>query len=61
MSYNLSVLFEQVADAVGERTAVIVGTRRELTYAQLDERANRLAHYLAGAGVGPATTWGSSS
>jgi hypothetical protein len=31
MSYNLSVLFEQVVDAVGERTAVIVGTRRELT------------------------------
>jgi acyl-CoA synthetase (AMP-forming)/AMP-acid ligase II len=52
VSYNLSVLFEQVADAVGERTAVIVGTRRELTYAQLDERANRLAHYLAGASVG---------
>lgn len=51
MSYNLSVLFELVADAVGDRTAVIAGTRRECTYAQLDERANRLAHFLAGAGV----------
>ena len=51
VSYNLSVLFELVADAVGDRTAVIAGTRREFTYAQLDERANRLAHFLAGAGV----------
>ncbi len=51
MSYNLSVLFELVADTVGDRTAVIAGTSRQLTYAQLDERANRLAHFLAGAGV----------
>ena len=53
MSFNLSVLFEMIADAVGERIAVIVGARPGITYAQLDERANRLAHHLAGAGVGP--------
>lgn len=52
MSYNLSELFEEVVDAVGDRTAVIVGARRECTYAQLDERASRLAHVLARTGVG---------
>jgi acyl-CoA synthetase (AMP-forming)/AMP-acid ligase II len=51
VSYNLSELFERVADAVPEREAVATPGRR-LTYAELDERANRLAHHLAGAGVG---------
>ncbi len=49
-SYNLSELFELVADAVPERVAVITPARR-VTYAQLEERANRLAHHLAGAGI----------
>ncbi len=40
------------AAAVGERIALVVGERRS-TYAQLEERANRLAHWLAGRGVGP--------
>ena len=53
MSYNLAVLFEMIADSVGERVAVIVGSRPGITYAALDERANRLANYLAGVGVGP--------
>jgi acyl-CoA synthetase (AMP-forming)/AMP-acid ligase II len=53
VSYNLAVLFEMIADAVGERVAVIVGSRPGITYADLDQRANRLAHHLAGAGVGP--------
>ena len=52
VSYNLSDLFEVVADQVGDRPAIIVGSRRELSYAELEERANRLAHHLAAAGVG---------
>lgn len=48
--YNLADLFEIVADAVPERTAVVCGARR-LTFAQLDERATRLAHALAQSGV----------
>lgn len=51
MSYNLSALFERVADRVPDRTAVATPTRR-LTYRELDERATRLAHHLAAQGVG---------
>jgi acyl-CoA synthetase (AMP-forming)/AMP-acid ligase II len=51
-SYNLSELFELVADTVGDRTAVIAGSTVTRSYAELDERANRLAHHLAAAGVG---------
>jgi 3-oxocholest-4-en-26-oate---CoA ligase len=51
MSFNLSELYERVADAVPDREAVATPGRR-LTYAQLDERANRLAHHLEAAGVG---------
>jgi acyl-CoA synthetase (AMP-forming)/AMP-acid ligase II len=49
---NLADLFEYVADAVPEREAVVCAGRR-LTYAELEDRANRLAHHLAGAGLGP--------
>ncbi|MBI1884931.1 MAG: acyl-CoA synthetase [Chloroflexi bacterium] len=52
MEFNLADLFEGVADAVPDREALICGERR-LTYARLDERATRLAHYLALRGVGP--------
>jgi 3-oxocholest-4-en-26-oate---CoA ligase len=45
-------VWEMAADAVAERTALVCGTQRR-TYAQLEERANRLAHHLAGRGVGP--------
>ena len=34
-----------------ERTAVVCG-ERQVTYRELDERTNRLAHHLAGIGVG---------
>ena len=40
------------ADAVPTREALVVGDRR-LTYAQLEERANRLAHVLRAQGVVP--------
>jgi acyl-CoA synthetase (AMP-forming)/AMP-acid ligase II len=51
MSYNLADLFESVADAVPERTA-IVSDQRRLNYQQLDERATRLANAWAGKGIG---------
>ena len=51
MDYNLADIFESVADAVPDREALVCGERR-LTYAELEARANRLAHHLSGAGVG---------
>jgi acyl-CoA synthetase (AMP-forming)/AMP-acid ligase II len=52
MDFNLADLFECVAARVPEREAVIWGDTR-LNFAQLDERATRLAHGLAALGVGP--------
>ena len=52
MALNFADLFEHAADAFGERAAVACGDRR-VTYAELDERTSRLAHHLAGLGVGP--------
>src|SRR5215211_4312927 len=52
MQYNLADLWERVVDTVPERESLLCGDRR-LTYAQADERANRLAHHLAEQGVGP--------
>ena len=49
--FNLADLFEMVADKVPERDALVCGEHRA-TFAQLDARANQLAHYLAGRGVG---------
>jgi acyl-CoA synthetase (AMP-forming)/AMP-acid ligase II len=51
MQFNLADLFESIADAVPEREALVCGPRR-LAYHELDERANRLAHYLASQGIG---------
>jgi acyl-CoA synthetase (AMP-forming)/AMP-acid ligase II len=51
MTYNLADLFESVADAVPERTAIISSERR-LSYGELDERATRLANCWAGLGIG---------
>ncbi len=50
MALNLADLFEHAVDAFGERTAVACGDQ-VLTYRELEERTNRLAHHLAGAGV----------
>jgi len=55
--HNLADLFEAVVDADPDREVLVVGDRR-LTYRQLDERANRLAHVLAGADVGVGDTVG---
>ena len=52
MEFNYADLFEGLADAIGDRTAVVCGDRR-MTYAELDAHANRLAHYLESVGVRP--------
>ena len=49
-TFNLADLFELVADAIPEREAMVAGPRR-LTYGDLEERANRLAHQLLASGV----------
>ncbi|UFS95080.1 acyl-CoA synthetase [Nocardia huaxiensis] len=51
MSFNVADLFEHAVDAVPDRVAVICGERR-VTYRELDERANRLAHHLSARGIG---------
>jgi 3-oxocholest-4-en-26-oate---CoA ligase len=52
VTFNLADLFESVVDVVADSTAVVAG-RRRLTYAELDDRSNRLAHHLARTGIGP--------
>lgn len=51
MAFNLADCFERVADAVPDRTALVCGDVRH-TYRELDERANRVGHWLAELGVG---------
>ena len=51
-SFAFADLWELVAEQVPDREAVVCGDRR-VTYAELDERANRLANHLAAHGVGP--------
>src|SRR5580693_1503334 len=52
MALNMADLFEHAADAFPERVALIYGDR-QVTYRQLEDEANRLAHHLAARGVGP--------
>jgi acyl-CoA synthetase (AMP-forming)/AMP-acid ligase II len=51
-TYNIADLYESLARAYPERTALVSGSLR-LSYAELDERADRLAGVLHGRGVGP--------
>ena len=51
MTWNMADLFELVADAVPDRECLVAADHR-LTYRQLEERSNRLAHHLAERGVG---------
>ncbi|CAN5313776.1 acyl-CoA synthetase [soil metagenome] len=50
MALNIADLAEHAIDAVPDRVALISGGE-QLTYAQLEEKANRLAHYLIDRGV----------
>jgi 3-oxocholest-4-en-26-oate---CoA ligase len=52
MALNIADLFEHAADAVPDRIAVVCGDR-QVTFSELDQRTNQLAHHLAGLGVGP--------
>ena len=51
MEYNLADLFENAADHFGEREYLVCDGKRR-TYREMEARANRLAHYLAGQGIG---------
>jgi acyl-CoA synthetase (AMP-forming)/AMP-acid ligase II len=50
VALNIADLAEHAIDAVPDRVALICGDE-QLTYAQLEEKANRLAHYLIDQGV----------
>jgi 3-oxocholest-4-en-26-oate---CoA ligase len=52
VSYNIADLFESIVDIAPSRIAVVSGDT-QLTYAELEARANRLAHFLRSRGVGP--------
>jgi acyl-CoA synthetase (AMP-forming)/AMP-acid ligase II len=52
VEFNLADLFEAAVDAFGEREYVVAEGKRR-TYAELEERANRLAHHLLEVGVRP--------
>ncbi|KGI69953.1 acyl-CoA synthetase [Mycolicibacterium rufum] len=50
MALNIADLAEHAIDAVPDRVALISGDEK-LTYAELEEKSNRLAHYLLDHGV----------
>ena len=51
-TFNLADLFEIVVDTVPDREALVAGAARR-TFAELDERANRVANHLLGLGLEP--------
>lgn len=51
MAYTFADLFEHAVDAMPDRIALIA-SGEEVTFRDLDERANRLAHHLETAGFG---------
>ncbi len=52
MTFNLADLFEASVDAYGDREYLVAAGERR-TYAEMEARANRLAHFFASRGVGP--------
>ena len=51
MEFNVADLVEAATDRVPDREVFVCGANR-LTYRLLDERANRMAHYLQSLGIG---------
>jgi len=49
---HYATLWESIADAIGDREAVVTGSVRR-TWSEYDDRASRLAAAFAGAGLGP--------
>src|SRR5271157_579020 len=52
MEFNLADLFEAAVDAYPDREYVVADGKRR-SYAEMEARANRLAHHLAAHGIGP--------
>ncbi len=52
MECNLADLFEAAVDAYPERQYLVADGKRR-TYAEMEARANQLAHHLASQGIGP--------
>jgi acyl-CoA synthetase (AMP-forming)/AMP-acid ligase II len=52
LTFNLADMWEAVQPLVAERTALVVDDVTR-TYAELEERANRLADHLTSIGIGP--------
>ncbi len=52
MEFNLADMFENAVDHFGDREYLVCDGKRR-TYAEMEERANRLAHHLAAHGIGP--------
>jgi acyl-CoA synthetase (AMP-forming)/AMP-acid ligase II len=50
MEFNIADLFESIADSIPDRLALVSGEQRQ-TFAELDARANRLAHALRERGI----------
>jgi acyl-CoA synthetase (AMP-forming)/AMP-acid ligase II len=51
-TFNFADVWEMAADALGDRLALVCGSQRR-TYADLEARANRLAHHFAAGGLQP--------
>ena len=52
VEFNLADLFEAAVDAYPDREYLVANGERR-TYAEMEARANRLAHFLQGRGIGP--------
>ena len=52
MTYNYADIFESLTDAIPDRMALASGDVHR-TYAELDKRANKLAHFFQAKGIGP--------
>ena len=52
MEFNIADLFEAAVDEFGDREYLVANGERR-TYAEMEARANRLAHHLAAQGIGP--------